>query len=97
MNVEPRSRKNDRDIQWKYPPETTPFGGFFRQDNNQDYNEVIPMEPKETEWRSAEAAMTDGPSLDFIRAVAELLETDADDILTELGYSHNEVEEVPAS
>lgn len=51
------------------------------------------MEPKETEWRSAETATTEGPSLDFIRAVAELLETDAEDILTELGYTPGEVEE----
>ena len=55
------------------------------------------MEPRETEWRSAEPTTTEGPSLDFIRAVAELLETDAEDILAELGYTHNQVEEVPAS
>jgi hypothetical protein len=43
------------------------------------------MEISQMEWRSAEAT-TEGPSLDFIRAVAELLETDPEDILAELGY-----------
>lgn len=47
------------------------------------------MEMNQAEWRSAENT-TEGPSLDFIRAVAELLETDPDDILAELGYAHNE-------
>ena len=48
------------------------------------------METNQAEWRSAEDAATNVPSLDFIRAVAELLETDPDDILAELGYAHNE-------
>jgi hypothetical protein len=48
------------------------------------------METNQTEWRSAEFLATEGPSLDFIRAVAELLETDPDDILAELGYEHAE-------
>lgn len=48
------------------------------------------METNQVEWRSAENTTADGPSLDFIRAVAELLETDPDDILTELGYAHTE-------
>ena len=48
------------------------------------------METNQVEWRSAENAATEGPSLDFIRAVAELLETDPDDILAELGYAHPE-------
>ena len=48
------------------------------------------METNQGEWRSAEDAAMEGPSLDFIRAVAELLETDPDDILAELGYAHNE-------
>ena len=43
------------------------------------------METNQMEWRSAEP-MAQGPSLDFIRAVAELLETDPEDILAELGY-----------
>ncbi len=43
------------------------------------------METNQMEWRSAET-MAEGPSLDFIRAVAELLETDPEDILAELGY-----------
>ena len=48
------------------------------------------------DWKSVEAVTTEGPSLDFIRAVAELLETNADDILAELGYTHPELEEVLA-
>ena len=41
------------------------------------------------------------PSPDFIRAVAELLETDATDLLSEMGYSSSEAilavaEAVPA-
>ena len=48
------------------------------------------METNQVEWMSAENSTADGPSLDFIRAVAELLETDAEDILTELGYSHSD-------
>lgn len=52
------------------------------------------MDTNQMEWRSAETAMPEGPSLDFIRAVAELLETDPDDILAELGYSRTEIEEV---
>ena len=47
------------------------------------------METMQAEWRSAENSAA-APSLDFIRAVAELLETNPDDILTELGYAHNE-------
>ena len=51
------------------------------------------METNQMEWRSAETT-TEGPSLDFIRAVAELLETDPEDILAELGYVSS-VEETP--
>ena len=47
------------------------------------------MDTNPIEWRSAESVMNEGPSVDFIRAVAELLETSPDDILTELGYSHD--------
>lgn len=54
------------------------------------------MEMNQTEWRSAEYMTPEGPSLDFIRAVAELLETDPDDILAELGYSHAEDVELAA-
>ena len=54
------------------------------------------MDTTQMEWRSAEAATTEGPSLDFIRAVAELLETAPDDILAELGYTHTEIEAIPA-
>ena len=48
------------------------------------------METIKDEWRSVENSAAETPSLDFIRAVAELLETDAEDILSELGYAHNE-------
>ena len=48
------------------------------------------METNQVEWMSAEIASSEGPSLDFIRAVAELLETDPDDILAEMGYAHTE-------
>ena len=51
------------------------------------------METNKTEWHSAGPLMTERPSVDFIRAVAELLETDADDILTEMGYVHPELVE----
>ncbi len=51
------------------------------------------METNQAEWRSAEIPATEGPSLDFIRAVAELLETDPDDILAEMGYAHTEAVE----
>ena len=50
------------------------------------------METNQMEWRSVETAAIEGPSPDFVRAVAELLETNADDILAELGYTHIEVE-----
>ena len=52
------------------------------------------METNTMEWQSAEVA-TAGPSLDFICAVAELLETDPNDILAELGYTPPAVEAVP--
>ena len=55
------------------------------------------METNQMEWRSAENTTAEGPSLDFIRAVAELLETDPDDILSELGYAHAEEVAVAAS
>lgn len=51
------------------------------------------METNQMEWRSAEAPSSEGPSLDFIRAVAELLETDPDDMLAEMGYAHTEAVE----
>ena len=52
------------------------------------------MDTNQMEWRSAEIALPEGPSLDFIQAVADLLETDPDDILAELGYTRTEIEEV---
>ncbi len=48
------------------------------------------METNQIEWRSAENATTEGPSVDFIRAVAELLETNPNDMLAELGYAHSD-------
>lgn len=55
------------------------------------------METIKDEWRSVESTANETPSLDFIRAVAELLETDADDILAELGYEHSEEAALAAS
>jgi hypothetical protein len=54
------------------------------------------METNQMEWRRAET-MAEGPSLDFIRAVAELLETDPEDILAELGYVSAEALPLPIS
>ena len=47
------------------------------------------METNQVEWISATGAVAEGPSVDFIRAVAELLETDPKDMLAELGYTHS--------
>jgi hypothetical protein len=55
------------------------------------------METNQIEWRSAENAAAEGPSVDFIRAVAELLETNPNDILAELGYAHSEELETAVS
>lgn len=44
------------------------------------------METVKTEWHPVDADATERPSADFIRAVAELLETSAEDILAEMGY-----------
>ena len=46
------------------------------------------METNQLELKCAEIPTPEGPSLDFIRAVAEFLETDPDDILAEIGYVH---------
>ncbi|HEV2471627.1 MAG TPA: hypothetical protein VGS41_03115 [Chthonomonadales bacterium] len=51
---------------------------------------ITMMDTNQTEQISAEIGATEGPSLGFIRAVAELLETNPDDILVELGYVHAE-------
>lgn len=64
---------------------------------NREAREVKKMETNQTEWRSAETLTTEGPSLDFIRAVAELLETDAEDILAEMGYTPSESEALATS
>ena len=48
------------------------------------------MDPNMTEWHCAGASEMERPSEEFIRAVAELLETDADDILSEMGYVYAE-------
>jgi|GEM_PF-2756534 hypothetical protein len=55
------------------------------------------METMHNEWHNVEATTPEAPSQDFIRAVAELLETDADDLLTEMGYSRTEERELTAS
>lgn len=54
------------------------------------------MEMNQAEWMRAEET-TEGPSPDFIRAVAELLETNPDDILAELGYLPSEETELVPS
>lgn len=51
------------------------------------------MELNAIEWRSATMVDAERPSEDFIRAVADLLETDADNILSEMGYQYTEVAE----
>ncbi len=43
------------------------------------------METNLNEWHKTEDGAA-APSLDFIRAVADLLETNPEDILTEMGY-----------
>jgi hypothetical protein len=43
-----------------------------------------------SQWHNAAAPEEERPSAEFIRAVADLLETDADDILSELGYTYGE-------
>ncbi len=48
------------------------------------------MDTNQAGWRSLNDTSAEGPSLDFIRAIAELLETDAEDILSELGYAPSE-------
>jgi hypothetical protein len=48
------------------------------------------METNRADWHNACAPDTERPSEEFIRAVAELLETDAEDILSELGYVYDE-------
>ena len=44
------------------------------------------MDPNLTDWHNATADEIERPSEDFIRAVAALLETDADDMLHKMGY-----------
>jgi hypothetical protein len=45
------------------------------------------MEQGVLERDFTEALVVDRPSADFVRKVAELLETDAEDLLSELGYA----------
>jgi hypothetical protein len=54
------------------------------------------MDTLQNEWHSVEAT-PEAPSQDFIRAVADLLETDAADLLSEMGYSPSEEPELVAS
>ncbi len=53
-------------------------------------SEVVTMETLRTEGQDAVACVEDRPSEEFIRAVAELLETDAEDMLLEMGYVYTE-------
>ena len=48
------------------------------------------MNSNECQWHNAAAPEEERPSAEFIRAVADLLETDAEDILSELGYTYIE-------
>ncbi len=48
------------------------------------------MNPNVAEWHNVASPDVERPSEDFIRAVADLLETDADDFLSEMGYSFTE-------
>lgn len=72
-------------ILWRLSIRTGLRGTYY-----DEVREGINMETNQAEWRSAENTVAEGPSQDFIRAVAELLETDPDDILAELGYAHAE-------
>ncbi len=51
------------------------------------------MEMNKIELTSADTIPQEGPSVDFIKAIADLLETDAEDILAEMGYTRNEEKE----
>lgn len=55
------------------------------------------METTQADTQCEENTKAEVPSADFICAVAELLETDADDILAELGYIHDETMSAPAA
>ena len=52
------------------------------------------MNTFESEWHDSGCLTLERPSVDFIKAVAELLETDAKDLLSEMGYVPPEVVEV---
>lgn len=54
------------------------------------------MQVPEHDWRRAERETADSPSPEFIRAVAQLLETDPDDLLDELGYRYRHESEMAA-
>lgn len=51
------------------------------------------MNTYDTEWHDSGCLTLERPSVDFIKAVAELLETDAKDLLSEMGYVPPEVVE----
>jgi len=48
------------------------------------------MNMYEAEWHDSGCLPMERPSVDFIKAVAELLETDAKDLLSEMGYVPSE-------
>ena len=53
------------------------------------------MQQKPEQRKRTEPAVAEAPSPEFIRAVADLLDTSPEDILTEMGYSAPETREPP--
>ena len=53
------------------------------------------MVQKRMEVNSIASEVAEAPSREFVRAVAQLLETDPEDILSELGYTYPEEEGIP--
>ena len=48
------------------------------------------MDTQRTDWHDTRSLAAQRPSANFLRAVAELLETNADDLLAEMGYVPNQ-------
>jgi len=53
------------------------------------------MQKQPEQWRWTEPTVAEAPSPEFIRAVADLLDTSPEDILTEMGYREPETREPP--
>lgn len=53
------------------------------------------MQNQPEKWRRTEPVVAEAPSPEFIRAVADLLDTNPEDILTEMGYAEPETQEPP--